>query len=183
VFMAASFGPLRRRRAFEPDRVRDTAGALGWPYWLALTGAVLVIASLFTGWLYLLDGHSHKAASPAAFLTWVGVALLGLGAAGLGFMLARDAAVATSATAGRLLGRVMASVFGAIDRFLIGPTTDIARRLGDGIPAGDGALGRVTTASGRLALAAARAPALPVVIVLAVVLALVFALVAPGVAR
>ena len=73
--------------------------------------------------------------------------------------------------------------FGVIARFLIAPATDIARRLGDWIPEGDGALGRVANTSGQLALAAARGPALPLVIVLAVVLALVFALVAPGVAR
>src|SRR5439155_431684 len=30
IFLIASFGPLRRRRAFEPDRVRETPGALGW---------------------------------------------------------------------------------------------------------------------------------------------------------
>ena len=183
VFMAASFGPLRRRRAFEPDRVRETPGALGWPYWIAAAGATFVLASLFSGWLNLLDGQSHKAASPAAFLTWVGVAVLGFAAAGFGYATVRDGAIAASAAGGRLLGRVMAIVFGAIDRFVIGPATDVARRLGDGIPAGDGAVGRVTTTSGRLALAAARLPAMPVVIVLAVVLALVFALVAPGVAR
>jgi cation transporter-like permease len=32
IFMATGFGPLRRRRAFDPDRVRDAApAALGWP--------------------------------------------------------------------------------------------------------------------------------------------------------
>jgi len=70
-----------------------------------------------------------------------------------------------------------------IDRFLVAPTTDIARRLGDWIPEGDGALGRFATASGQLALASARAPALPLLIVLAVVLAVAVALFAPGVAR
>ena len=87
------------------------------------------------------------------------------------------------ATAGVWLGRGTAAVYGVIERFLIEPTTDIARRFGDWVPVGDSAVGRLTGLSGQLALAAARAPALPLVIVLAVVLALVFALVAPGVAR
>jgi hypothetical protein len=66
---------------------------------------------------------------------------------------------------------------------VVAPATDIAGRLGDWIPAGDGALGRLATASGQLALGAARAPALPLVMALAIVLAVVFALLAPGVAR
>jgi len=73
--------------------------------------------------------------------------------------------------------------FAVIDRFLIRPTTEIARRIGDWVPAGDSALGRLTSTSGQLVLAAGRAPALPIVIVLAVALAIVFAIVAPGVAR
>ena len=183
IFLGASFGELRRRRAFEPDRVRETPGALGWPYWLAVVGAVLVVASFTTAWLNYLDGQSHKGASPAAFVTWVGVAVVGFLVVGFGYVTARDAALAASATAGRWLGRAMGLVFAAIDRFVIGPTTDIARRLSEGIPAGDGALGRVTATTGQLALAVARGPALPLVIVLAVVLAVVFAVVAPGVAR
>lgn len=183
VFMAVSFGPLRRRRAFEPDRVRETPGALGWPFWLAAAGAGFLLASLSAGWLTYLDGQSHKAASLFAVITWVLVAGLGLAAAGVGYAFARDAALSVSAAVGRWLGVVTAVVFGAIARFLISPMTDIARRLGDGIPAGDGALGRATTTSGQLALATARAPALPLVVVIAVVLALAFALVAPGVVR
>ena len=183
IFLAASFGPLRRRRAFEPERVRETPGALGWPYWLAVAGAVLVIASLLTGWLNFLDGQKHPAVSAGAVVVWVAVALVGFAVGTVAFVLSKDGALAVSATAGQWLGRATAVVFGVIARFLIAPATDIARRLGDWIPEGDGALGRVANTSGQLALAAARGPALPLVIVLAVVLALVFALVAPGVAR
>ena len=183
IFLATSFGPLRRRRAFEPDRVRETPGALGWPYWLAVAGAGLVIASLSTGWLKFLDGQSHRAAAAAAFLVWVGVAGIGLVVSVIAFAGVRDGALAASSAGGRWLRRGMAFAFGVVDRFLVAPITDIARRLGDGIPAGDGALGRVASTTGRLALAAARAPALPVVIVLAVALAVVFAVVGPGIAR
>jgi hypothetical protein len=114
---------------------------------------------------------------------WVAVAIVGFAACTVTFALSKDGALDASAIAGLWLRRATAVLFGVVARFLIAPTTDIARRLGDWIPEGDGALGGVANTTGRLALAATRAPALPVVIVLAVVLALVFALVAPGVAR
>jgi len=88
-----------------------------------------------------------------------------------------------AAVAGAWLGRGVSAIFAVVDRFLVAPTTGIARLLGDWIPEGDGALGRFATASGQLALASARAPALPLLIVLAVVLAVAVALFAPGVAR
>lgn len=183
LFLGASFGPLRRRRAFEPDRVRETPGALGWPYWLAVAGGAFWVASLVAGWLNFLDGQKHQAASAGAMVLWVAVAIVGFAACTVTFALSKDGALDASAIAGLWLRRATAVLFGVIARFLIAPTTDIARRLGDWIPEGDGALGRVANTTGQLALAATRAPALPVVIVLAVVLALVFALVAPGVAR
>ena len=130
-----------------------------------------------------MDWSPAPAASVGAVVVWVAVALVGFAACTVGYAMSKDGALAASATAGLWLGRATAVVFGVIARFLIAPTTDIARRVGDWIPEGDGALGRVVNTSGQLALAAARGPALPLVIVLAVVLALVFGLVAPGVAR
>jgi len=183
IFLTASFGPLRRRRAFEPDRVRETPGALGWPYWLVAAGAALLIASGITGWLNFLDGQKHPSPSAGAILLWVVVPIVGFGACTLAYVFNKEGALAASATGGLWIGRIISAALGVIDRFLIGPTTGIAARFGDWIPAGDGAIGRFTTTSGRIALAASRAPAVPLVIVLAVVLALVFALVAPGVAR
>jgi hypothetical protein len=184
LFLGASFGPLRRRRAFEPERVREAPReVLGYPYWLALGGAVFLVASLLSGWLNFLDGQKHSNLSVAATIVWAAVPIIGF--AGVSFVYSRgkDGALAASAAGGILLDRITSIAFGLADRFLIEPFTDVARRFGDWIPAGDGALGRFTAASGQLALAAARAPAIPVVVVLAAVLALVFALVAPGVAR
>lgn len=184
VLFATALGPLRRRRAFDPDRVRDAPQASrSWPYWLALWGAAFLIASLLMGWLNFLDGQKHPAPSVAAIAVWAGAAIVGFAACALVYVRAKDGALRASGAAGAWLGRAMNLLFGVIDRFLVAPTTDVARRLGDWIPEGDGALGRFATASGQLALASARAPALPLLIVLAVVLALVFALVAPGSAR
>jgi hypothetical protein len=156
---------------------------LGYPYWLALGGAAFLVASLLSGWLNFLDGQKHSNLSVAATIVWAAVPIIGF--AGVSFVYSRgkDGALAASAAGGILLDRITSIAFGLADRFLIEPFTDVARRFGDWIPAGDGALGRFTAASGQLALAAARAPAIPVVVVLAAVLALVFALVAPGVGR
>jgi NADH:ubiquinone oxidoreductase subunit 5 (subunit L)/multisubunit Na+/H+ antiporter MnhA subunit len=184
VFFATALGPLRRRRAFDPDRVRDVPqAARSWPYWLALWGAAFLIASLIMGWLNFLDGLKHPAPSVAAAAVWAGAAIVGFAACALVYVRAKDGALRASAAAGAWLSGAVSLLFGVIDRFLVAPTTDIARRLGDWIPEGDGALGRFAAASGQLALASARAPALPLLIVLAVVLALVFALAGPGVAR
>ncbi len=188
VFLGAALGPLQRRRAFEPDRVREAPqGALSWPYWLALAGAAFLVASLTTGWLNFLDAQKHPAPAAVTVLVWAAAAVIGFAACTLTYALGKGSALRASAAAGAWLGRAVSAIFRVVDRFLIAPVTDIARRLGEWIPAGDGALGRFATVSGQLALTTARAPALPLLIVLAVVLAVVFALVAavagPGFAR
>ena len=183
VFFGASFGVLRRRRAFDPDRVREPQGARGFPYWLAAAGAALLVASFITGWLNFLDGHKHPAAAPLGIAVWLAPGILGFAACAAAFTRSKDGALALSAWSGSFLRRYATGGLGVVDRFLAAPTTDAARRLGEWIPRGDGALGRFATASGELALSAVRAPALPIVVGLAIVLAVVFALVAPGIFR
>ncbi len=183
LFYAVSIGPLRRRRAFDPDRVREQPGGLGWPYWLAVTGAAFLVVSLFPAALDYLGGGKHNPPSIAAFAVWAAVPVLGFAACSFAFFRSKDGALAASAWAGDLVARRTALVFGLVDRFLVAPVTDIARRIGDWIPEGDAALGRFATASGQLALAAVRAPVLPTVILLAIVLAVIFALAAPGIVR
>jgi hypothetical protein len=183
VYFGASFGPLRRRRAFDPDRVREPQEALGWPYWLGLAGAVLVVASLITGWLNFLDRQTHPAPALGAVLLWAGVAAAGVLVAGVTHGRGRDGALGAAALGGALNTRVVAAVTGGVDRFVIAPATDIARRLGDWIPAGDTAVGRFATSTGQIALGGGRAPAASIVILLAIVLAVIVALLAPGVVR
>ena len=183
IFFAASIGPLRRRRAFDPDRVREQPGALGWPYWLAVAGAAFLVASLLPGALDFLGGGKHTAPTLVAFAVWAAVPVIGFAACTLAYALSKDGALGVSAFAGSWVARGTALLFAGVDRFLVAPSTDVARRLDDWIPAGDGALGRFAAASGQLAVAAARAPALPVAVLLAIALAVIFALVAPGVAR
>jgi hypothetical protein len=180
-----STGPLRRRRAFEPDRVREAApGSLAWPYWLALGGAMLLIASLIPRWLEFLDGSKHPVPSAGVYMLWLAVALIGFAAAAIAYMRDKDGALKASAVSGAWLGRGSSVANRNFDRFLVAPLAAIAVRLdGRWIPAGEGGIGGALDATGRLAAAANRLPALPVVIVIAVVLTVVMALVVPGVLR
>ena len=184
VFLASSIGPLRRRRAFEPDRVRDVPQpAVTWPYWLTLAGAVFLVASLITGWLNFLDGAKHPSSPALSFVIWGVAAIVGFAGCALAYAANKDAALAASARAGLWLRGGSTGAYGVVDRFLIAPSTDIARRMEDWIPAGDSALGRFAGATGELALSAMRLPAIPLLIVVAVVLALIVALLGPGVIR
>jgi NADH:ubiquinone oxidoreductase subunit 5 (subunit L)/multisubunit Na+/H+ antiporter MnhA subunit len=183
VFIGASFGILRRRRAFDPDRVREPQQALAFPYWLAGAGAVLLVASFITGWLHLLDGQKHPTPSPAAIAVWVAIAGIGFAACAFAFTRSKDGALGWSAAGGAFLRRYAYGGLRVVDRFLVAPTTDAARRLSDWIPAGDGAVGRFAIASGQLALAAGRGPAVPIIVGAAILLALVLALAAPGIVR
>ena len=184
VFLASSFGPLRRRRAFEPDRVREAPRtSLGWPYWLVAAGAILLAASMVRGWLDFLDGQKHPAPAAGSFVLWVAVAAVGFAAVAVPYFRSKSGALAASSASGAWLARGGAIVAALVDRFLVAPTTDIARRLGDWIPAGDGALGRAADVTGQIAMATSRLPAVPLVTLLAVVLAVVLALLAPGVWR
>ncbi|MGH7763885.1 MAG: proton-conducting transporter membrane subunit [Candidatus Dormibacteraceae bacterium] len=184
VFLGVSIGPLRRRRAFEPDRVREAPSpSLGWPYLLALAGAVFLIASAIRGWLDLLDGLKHPEPSAGSFVLWVGIAALGIAAAIVAYARDKDGAILVSTMSGAWLGARMASAAAFIDRFLVAPSGDLSGRMEQWLPAGDGALGRLADASGRLAIAGGRLPALPLLVLLAVVLAAVLGLVAPGLLR
>ncbi|HEY4869656.1 MAG TPA: proton-conducting transporter membrane subunit, partial [Candidatus Dormibacteraeota bacterium] len=184
IFMAIAIGPLRRRRAFEPDRVREVpTSSLAWPYGLAAVGAALVVASLVHNWLDFLDGHKHPAPNITTYLVWIAVALVGFVVAALAYSANKDGAVRASGVLGARLDRIVRNAMWATDRFLIGPAVSIAGGTADWITVRDDALGRSGLATGRLAAAATRLPAVPVVILLAVLLATVLAIVAPGVFR
>jgi NADH:ubiquinone oxidoreductase subunit 5 (subunit L)/multisubunit Na+/H+ antiporter MnhA subunit len=184
VFLAMALGPLRRRRAFEPDRLRKIPNAANTvTYWLALAGAALLIASLIHGWLDFLDGHKHPAPSIGAYAVWAVVAVVGFAAVTVAFLRSKDGALKASARGEAWLEARLNTTWSVFDRFVVAPATDLASRTGDGLAAGDGSLGRAASAAGRLAAATTRAPAVPLVILLAVLLALGLGLIAPGVFR
>jgi hypothetical protein len=184
VFVSAGFGPLRRRRAFDPDRVRDApAGARSWPYWLVVLSIAVGAAVFVTRWLNFLDGKTHAVAKLPAYEVWAAVALLGIVVGTLALAWSKDGALSASGWLGALSDALTLRASAAIDRFILTPTARIADRTGDVIFAGDTAVGRISLASGMAASAAARAPALPVMIVITVLLALLVGLLSPGVLR
>jgi hypothetical protein len=184
VFMAVGTGPLRRRRAFDPDRVRDApAPSLSWPYWLVLLALVLAAASLVSAWLGFLDGKTHAAANVAAYITWFGVAIVGFAVAAGAFARSKDGALTASGWLAAAAGRVTGRTSSLLDRFIFEPSAGIVEHTERWLPAGDSALGRMSLLTGRLAATAARTPATPALIVMAALLALLIGLLSPGVLR
>jgi hypothetical protein len=183
VFLATALGPLRRRRAFEPGRVREAPRpSLGWPYWLGLGGAALLVASFVGGWLEFLDGRKHPAPSAGAYVVWIFVALIGFATVFVAYLRDLDAALKASALAGTWLSRLGYEGSRRFDRFIVAPVTEIAIRVGDRwIPAGDGQLGGAVETTGRFIVAGARIPVVPFAVAVAVVLTLVVGVLAPGV--
>ena len=184
VAIAVAIGPLQRRKTFEPDRVREVPRtSVGWPYWLVLAGVVLAVAMLFPSWLGFLDNQPHKAATAAAVGIWVGVVGIGLLLTAFAYGSDKDGALRASAALGEVLRRLLGLAAAAGSRFLWEPIAAIAERVYEWIPEGDGGLAQAAAASGRLALAAARAPAVPLLVVIAAVLALAVGLATPGLFR
>jgi NADH:ubiquinone oxidoreductase subunit 5 (subunit L)/multisubunit Na+/H+ antiporter MnhA subunit len=185
VFLAIAIGPLRRRRAFEPDRVREAPFiSLAWPYWLAFAAAALLAASLVRNWLDFLDvGRKHPVPNIATYVVWIAIALVGFAAAAIAYRSNKDGAVRASSGIGAWLDRIVGRAMGTVDRFVIDPAEGLAVGTGEWIPMRDDALGRSVIFTGRLAAVAARAPVLPALILLAVLLAAAVALLSPGVFR
>ena len=185
VFLAVALGPLRRRRTFEPDRVREAPSAsLAAPYWLAGAGALLVVASLIHGWLDFLGSKKHPTPTAGAYVVWIVVVLLGFALPVLAYLRDKDGALLVSAWAGLWLRRLTYATSSNFERFIVAPVTEIAVRLGERwIPVGDGKVGGALDTTGRLFVSGARLPVLPLVIVAAVILTIVVGLVAPGVFR
>jgi NADH:ubiquinone oxidoreductase subunit 5 (subunit L)/multisubunit Na+/H+ antiporter MnhA subunit len=184
IFLAMAIGPLRRRRAFEPDRVRDIpASALTWSYWLALGGAVLLAGSMANGWLDFLDGSKHPSPNAMGHLLWIAVALIGFAAATIAFYANKDGAMRASSRLGGVVDRVVGQGQSVAARFMVAPAVSIAASADEWSVVRDDALGLSAVATGRLAALAARVPVVPAIILLAVVLAVVLGLVSPGVFR
>jgi NADH:ubiquinone oxidoreductase subunit 5 (subunit L)/multisubunit Na+/H+ antiporter MnhA subunit len=185
VFLATATGPLRRRRAFEPDRVREAARpSLGWPFFLAIGGALLLGASLIRSWLDFLDGSKHPEPTAGVFVLWLAVALIGFAAVSIAYVRDKDGALRASELSGAWLRRVSYAASRSFDRFVSEPVTSIAVRIGERwIPAGDGGVVSAVGATGRLVVAGARLPVVPVAIAIAVILTVVVGLVSPGLLR
>jgi NADH:ubiquinone oxidoreductase subunit 5 (subunit L)/multisubunit Na+/H+ antiporter MnhA subunit len=184
IFLAIAIGPLRRRRAFEPDRVREAAGsALVWAYVLALGGAVVVAAALVHNSLDFLDAHQHPVPNAETYLLWVAVALVGFAAAAIAYSTNKYGATRATTALGAWANRGASLAMRSAGRFVVGPAVAIAGGTEDWSPRRDDAMGESLLATGRFVIVLSRAPAIAVAIALAVLLAVTLALVSPGVFR
>jgi hypothetical protein len=150
---------------------------------MALGGAVLAAASLVRGWLDFLDGNKHPAPASGTYVLWFAVVLLGFAAAAFAFAGNKEGALRASARIGAWLGSLLSAVIATVNRFVFAPVLDLTGRTGEWVPSGDRELGRAAVASGRFAAALTRAPAVPLLILLAVLLAVAVGLLSPGVFR
>jgi NADH:ubiquinone oxidoreductase subunit 5 (subunit L)/multisubunit Na+/H+ antiporter MnhA subunit len=184
VFMVVGTGPLLRRRAFDPDRVRDAPRpSLAWPYWLVLFSLALGAASLVTSAIGFLDGRTHHAANTVAYLTWSAVALVGFAVVALTHARAKDGALTATGWLAASAGALTQRGVSLLDRFIFVPSVRVVERIEEWLPRGDGAVARMSLFTGRLAAGSAWTSATPALVVMAVLLALLIGLLSPGVLR
>lgn len=182
VYGLAAHGELPRRRAFDPDRVREAPPA---PLVVAFTLGVAAVAigalGFFTSWVDFLGTPRHPVDVRTDVL-WLLPAVAG-GLVGIGAFVAARQTVgrAVDAVAARFeSGRSMART--AFSRIVARPGLAIARAVEVvALPAAETGLGRSLETAG--ALVGRAAPWTAAAVLLGVVLAVAFAVLSPGVAR
>jgi NADH:ubiquinone oxidoreductase subunit 5 (subunit L)/multisubunit Na+/H+ antiporter MnhA subunit len=180
VAVAVVTGPLRRRRAFEPGRVREGPISLAIA---ALLLAVLGLASaglaFFTGWVAYLGARPQDVPSVGTYVLSVAVALLGAAMAAIAFGLRKDRSLALAGLLGARLRRARRIGEALAGRFLARPGLAIVNGVeGVGLPAVEAGAGRAAASVGRLV--GRPLPWIAVAVVAAVGLALIVGLVATG---
>jgi hypothetical protein len=185
-YVLAAHGELRRRRAFEPTRVREVVPLMWWAAWLpALGGLVLALAGFLTRWVVFLVGGRQPSVAVQTDVLWLAIGLAGPAlafAVGLG---ARRPALALARRGGGWLAGSTAAGAYLYGRFLREPGLGILEAVEhSGFRRGEAALGsalnRATAWTGR-GMAAATAVGLVVLVV--VVAAVAAGLLAPGIYR
>lgn len=184
-YFAVAHGPLRRRRAFEPERVREVPAAvvLAADVCLAM-GVVALSATLLTGWIGFL-GAGGQAVVMGTNVLWLIAPLVGVLAAIVAFGTRKDQGLLVGTRLGEQAGAFWEQVGGLYDRLVARPGYQVVHGVEDvGVPAVEVGVGRAITAAGGLAGSAERSlPWLPTVLALAVVLAAAFALMGQGLGR
>jgi NADH:ubiquinone oxidoreductase subunit 5 (subunit L)/multisubunit Na+/H+ antiporter MnhA subunit len=186
IYFALGHGPLRRRRAFEPARVREAAATV---YIAALVAAALGLAavalSFFTRWVAFLGAGDHAGSTVGTNVLWVAAPLVGAAAAAGLFWLRKDPALELCARLGELFGAGWELAGLQYARFFARPGGQVVRAVEDvGVPSVESGVGRAMIGTGRLASLAERGlPWVPAVLGVAVVLVLAFGLLSQGVGR
>jgi formate hydrogenlyase subunit 3/multisubunit Na+/H+ antiporter MnhD subunit len=182
-YFSVAHGELRRRRAFEPARVREAVGSVaGSALACGVLGVVALLLPYFPGWIRFLGAGGHAVDSFGTSVPWVLAPLAGAAAAAWAFMLRKDAALELCARLGERFGIAWEQAGVLFDRFFARPGGTIVGAVEDvGVPAVETGVGRALTGAGGLAGLAERSlPWVPTLLGLAVVLAVVFGLLAQG---
>lgn len=180
---AIGLGPLRRRRAFEPGRVREApamlaASALG----CAAVGLAAAVFGFLAPWIGFLASGRHDYPAVGTYVLALTPVLAGLLLAAAAVAAGKDRTLALAALVGQRVGDAWAVAGLLYQRFLSRPALQIVGGVeGVALPAAESGLGRAAAAAG--GLAGRSLPWLAVVAVAAVVLAVAFGLASPGVRR
>jgi NADH:ubiquinone oxidoreductase subunit 5 (subunit L)/multisubunit Na+/H+ antiporter MnhA subunit len=182
-YFAVAHGELRRRRAFEPSRVKEVQGVVaGSALVCALLGLAALVLGFFTPWVGFLGAGGHAVRTVGTNVLWVAAPLVGVAAAGIAFWLRKDAGLAVGARLGERFGVLWEQAGGLYDRFFARPGGRVVGAVEDvGVPAVESGVGRALTGAGGLAGLAERGlPWVPTVLGVAVVLAVAFGLLTQG---
>src|SRR5919199_1936485 len=181
VGLAVALGPLRRRRAFEPDRVREAPAPLGGAALACgMVGLAAVVLSFLTAWISFLAPGPHAYPAMGTYVLSVAPALAGILVAAAALAARKDRALALGALLGRRVGEAWAVGGLLYVRFLSRPGLRIVSEVeGVGLPSAESGLGRAAAAAG--SVAGRSLPWLAVLAVGAVLLAVAFGLGSPGV--
>jgi len=184
-YFAIAHGELRRRRAFEPARVREvqsivTASALV----AAALGVVGLLLAYVPRWLDFL-GAGGQTVTLGPSLLWLLVPAVAAAAAAGAFWLRRDTGLELCFRLGERYGALWDLAGAQYERFFAKPGGTIVGAVEDvGVPGVESGVGRALTGAGGFAGLAERSlPWVPTVLGLAVVLAVAFGLIAQGLSR
>jgi formate hydrogenlyase subunit 3/multisubunit Na+/H+ antiporter MnhD subunit len=180
VAFAVVVGPLRRRRAFEPGRVREVQVSLVVAGLLAGgVGLLAALLSFFTSWVVYLGARSQEVPSVGTYVPYVAIVLVGAAAAAATFGLRKDRSLAVAGLLGSRLGTGWATAEAILARYVWRPGLGVVNGVeGIGLPATERAAGRAASAAGRIA--GRPLPWITVAAVAAVVLAVVVGVVTAG---
>jgi NADH:ubiquinone oxidoreductase subunit 5 (subunit L)/multisubunit Na+/H+ antiporter MnhA subunit len=180
VAFAVVVGPLRRRRAFEPGRVREVQLSLVIAALLAGgVGFVAALLSFFTGWVVYLGARSQDVPSVGTYVPYAAIVLVGAAAAAAAFGLRKDRSLAVAGLLGSRLGTGWATAEAILARYVWRPSLGVVNGVeGIGLPAAERGAGRAASAAGRIA--GRPLPWITVAAVAAVVLAVVVGVVTAG---
>jgi NADH-quinone oxidoreductase subunit L len=185
-YFAFAHGELRRRRAFEPARVREVPGTVAGAALVAgALGAVAIALGLVPRWVDLLGAGGRAVSGLGTNLLWVLAPLAGAVVGAAAFWLRKDAALDVCARLGDRFGTLWELAGGLYDRFFARPGGRIVGAVEDvGVPAVESGVGRALNGAGGLAGMAERGlPWVPTVLGLAVVLVVAFGLLSQGLGR